>query len=457
MISERERHLNETLLIVEDEETLRGSLGRLFQKAGYIVQTAGSAEEGLEKSLERTFDVVVSDILLPGIDGIELLNRLKEAESGQIFIVMTAFASLDTAVRALRAGAYDYIMKPVMHEEIKQVVQNSLRERRLLRENVLLKREMDSDYDFSRIVGNSPRLRSIIDEVKMVSGSRSNVLILGETGTGKELMARVMHANSSRKDHPFVPINCSAIPEALIESELFGHVKGAFTGAVESKNGLFEEAEGGTVFLDEIGDMPKSFQVKLLRVIEDLEIRHVGSTKIRTVDIRLIIATNRDLKEAVGKGEFREDLFYRINGITVEMPSLKERREDIPDLSRHFLKKYVSDARKPGLDISGDAIDVLSGYAWPGNIRELQNVIERAVLICNKTLIGPEHLSISVQGSDSFMEDAVREGFSIDGYTRAFVAGYQDTKGEQELADHLGITRKTLWEKRKKWGLKRPA
>ncbi len=449
--------MNETLLIVEDEETLRGSLGRLFEKAGYIVQTAGSAEEGLEKSLERTFDVVVSDILLPGIDGIELLNRLREAESGQIFIVMTAYASLDTAVRALRAGAYDYIMKPVMHEEIKQVVLNSLRERRLLRENVLLKREMDLDYDFSRIVGNSPRLRSIIDEVKMVSGSRSNVLILGETGTGKELMARVMHANSSRKDHPFVPINCSAIPEALIESELFGHVKGAFTGAVESKNGLFEEAEGGTVFLDEIGDMPKSFQVKLLRVIEDLEIRHVGSTKIRTVDIRLIIATNRDLKEAVGKGEFREDLFYRINGITVEMPSLKERREDIPALSRHFLEKYTAEARKPGLDISGDAIDVLSGYAWPGNIRELQNVIERAVLICNKTLIGPEHLSISVQGSDSFMEDAVRQGLSIDGYTRAFVAGYQDTKGEQELADHLGITRKTLWEKRKKWGLKRPA
>ncbi|MCK4911149.1 MAG: sigma-54-dependent Fis family transcriptional regulator, partial [Thermodesulfovibrionales bacterium] len=250
--------MNETLLIVEDEETLRESLGRLFEKAGYVVETAGSAEEGFEKSAKSTFDVVVSDILLPGIDGIELMDRLKEAEPGQIFIVMTAYASLDTAVRALRAGAYDYIMKPVMHEEIKQVVQNSLRERRLQRENVLLRREIDTDYDFSSIVGDSPRLRSVINEVKMVSDSRSNMLILGETGTGKELMARVIHANSSRKEMPFVPINCSAIPEALIESELFGHVKGAFTGAVDSKTGLFEEASGGTVFLDEIGDMPKS-------------------------------------------------------------------------------------------------------------------------------------------------------------------------------------------------------
>ena len=449
--------MNETLLIVEDEETLRESLGRLFQKAGYVVETAASAEEGLEKFSKNTFDVVVSDILLPGIDGIELLERLKEAEPGQIFIVMTAYAALDTAVRALRAGAYDYIMKPVMHEEIKQVVLNSLRERRLQRENVLLRREIDTDYDFSRIVGNSPSLRTVIDEVKMVSDSRSNMLVLGETGTGKELIARVIHANSSRKDMPFVPINCSAIPEALIESELFGHVKGAFTGAVESKTGLFEEASGGTVFLDEIGDMPKSFQVKLLRVIEDHEVRLVGSTKSRTIDIRFITATNRDLKVAVAEGTFREDLFYRINVITVEMPSLRERREDIPALSRHFVEKCAAEARKPGLDISGDAVEVLSGYAWPGNIRELQNVIERAVLICDKTLIGPEHLSISVQGSDSFMEDAVRKGLSIDDYTRAFVAGYQDEMGEQELADRLGITRKTLWEKRKKWKLKRPS
>ncbi len=449
--------MSEKLLIVEDEETLRESLGRLFEKAGYVVETAGSAEEGLERSAESSFDVVISDILLPGIDGIELLNLLKEAEPGQIFIVMTAYASLDTAVRALRAGAYDYIMKPVMHEEIKQVVSNSLRERRLQRENVLLKREIDTDFDFSRIVGKSQGLRTIIDEIKMVSDSRSNMLILGETGTGKELIARVIHANSLRKEMPFVPINCSAIPEALLESELFGHVKGAFTGAVGSKIGLFEEADGGTVFLDEIGDMPKSFQVKLLRVIEDHEIRLVGSTKSRIIDIRFITATNRDLEEAVAGGGFRKDLFYRINVITLEMPSLKERHEDIPDLSRHFLEKYAAEARKPGLDISGDAVDVLSGYAWPGNIRELQNVIERAVLICDKPLIGPEHLSITAHGSDSFMEDSVCSGLSIDEYTRAFVTGYQDAMGEQELADSLGITRKTLWEKRKKWSLKRPS
>ncbi len=444
-----------TLLIVEDEDTLRESLGRLFKKAGYDVETAGSAEEGLQMSSTKFFDVVVSDILLPGIDGIELLTRLKESEPSQIFIVMTAYASLDTAVRALRAGAYDYIMKPVMHEEIKQVVSNSLRQRSLQRENVLLKREIGHDYDFSSMIGESPRLRAIIDEIKKVADSRSNMLVLGETGTGKELLARVMHGNSARKDMPFVPINCSAIPEALLESELFGHVKGAFTGAVASKAGLFEEADGGTVFLDEIGDMPKSFQVKLLRVIEDLEIRPVGSTKSRKVDIRIICATNMDLKEAVKEGKFREDLFYRVNVITVEMPSLKDRKEDIPALSRNFVERYAAQSGKAGLDLSGDAVEALSNYAWPGNIRELKNVIERAVLICDNTLIGPEHLSGSIRSAESFVDEAVGEGLSIDDYTRAFVSGYQDSMGEQELADRLGITRKTLWEKRKKWGLKR--
>jgi DNA-binding NtrC family response regulator len=447
--------LSDKLLIVEDEETLRESLGRLFEKAGYEVETAGSAEDGLKKAKESAFDVVISDILLPGIDGIDMLTRFKESDPKQIFLIMTAYASLDTAVRALRAGAYDYIMKPVMHAEIKQVVHNALRERRLQRENVLLKREIKQDYDFSSIVGNSASLNAVKDEVKLVADSTSNVLILGETGTGKELIARVIHANSSRRDMPFVPINCSAIPEQLIESELFGHVRGSFTGAVANKTGLFEEADGGTVFLDEIGNMPKSFQVKLLRVIEDLEIRMVGSTRVRKVDIRIISATNLDLKQAVSDGEFREDLFYRVNVITVDMPSLKQRQDDIPALCRHFVEEFSMRSGKPGLDISGDAVKMLTGYAWPGNIRELKNVIERAVLICDKPLIGTEHLTGTVHNSSSFLEHAVVDGLSIDDYTRSFVSKYQDSLGEQELADKLGITRKTLWEKRKKWGLKR--
>jgi DNA-binding NtrC family response regulator len=449
--------VSETLLIVEDEETLRESLRRLFEKEGFRVETVGTAEDAMPRFEDDIFDVVISDILLPGIDGIEMMTRLKESQPEQAFIIMTAYASLDTAVRALRAGAYDYIMKPIMHEEIKQVVRNCLRESRLRRENVLLKREMDYDYDFSRILGPSARIKEVIDEARKVVDTKSNVLVLGETGTGKEFLARVMHANSSRKDMPFVPINCSAIPENLLESELFGHAKGAFTGAVASKPGLFDEADGGTVFLDEIGDMPKNFQVKLLRVIEDHEIRLVGSTKSRKVDLRFITATNRDLLEAVRSGDFREDLYYRINVITLEMPPVRERSGDIPLLVKYFVEKYALEAGKGSMEISDGAMKELKGYPWPGNVRELQNVIERAVLLCDGNVVRKEHLSRNIRGSDEFLGDSVNGGLSIEEYTRRFVQHHQGRLGEQELADRLGITRKTLWEKRKKWGLKKPS
>ncbi len=315
--------MEHALLIVEDEETLRESLRRLFVKEGYRVETAPTAEEALKLLEEESFDVIISDIILPGMDGIEMLTRIRDIQPDQIFIVITAYASLETAVRALRIGAYDYIIKPIIHEEIKQVVRNAIRQQGLERENQFLKRQVEQGYDFTSIIGEAGSLKGVIEEVRKIADTRSNVLLLGETGTGKELFARVIHKNSSRADLPFVPINCSAIPEPLLESELFGHVKGAFTGAITSKLGLFEEANGGTVFLDEIGDMPLSMQAKLLRVLEDQEIRPVGSTKTKRVDVRFISATNQDLKETVRNGDFREDLYYRINVISLSLPSLK--------------------------------------------------------------------------------------------------------------------------------------
>ncbi|HHN64881.1 MAG TPA: sigma-54-dependent Fis family transcriptional regulator [Nitrospirae bacterium] len=448
--------MSKSILIVEDEETLRESIRRIFTKEGYIVDTTGTAEEALTLVGENFYDIIITDIILPGMDGLEMLERVKELHPEQIFIVITAYASIDTAVKALRLGAYDYIMKPIIHEEIKQVVRNAITEKNLKAENRLLKQALSKEYDFSKVIGESKQIKAVLEEIKKIADSKSNVLLLGETGTGKELFARVIHNNSSRADMPFVPINCSAIPESLLESELFGHIKGSFTGAVTNKKGLFEEADGGTVFLDEIGDLPPSFQVKLLRVLEDQMVRPVGSTKFREVDIRFITATNRNLYEAVKEGRFREDLYYRINVITLELPPLRDRKEDIPLLARYYLNKYTRDFGKEDKELTPEALSLLVGYRWPGNIRELQNVLERAVLISEGRYIKPEHFPDNIRMGDSFVEDSLKKGLSIEEYTRAFILKYQHVYSEQELADRLGITRKTLWEKRKKLGIKKP-
>ena len=443
------------ILIVEDEETLRESLKRIFVKDGFTVDSADSAENGLAFLETSIYDVIISDIILPGIDGIEMLSKIRKELPDQIFIVMTAYASIETAITALRAGAYDYIMKPVMHEEIKQVVKNALRQKHLQIENILLKREIGKSYDFSSIIGESSSLKMIIDEVKKIADTRSNVLLLGETGTGKELFARVIHHNSSRRDMPVVPINCSVIPENLIESELFGHLKGSFTGAVSSKKGLFEETDGGTIFLDEIGDISPYFQIKLLRVLEDQMIRPVGSTKSLKVDLRIVAATNRDLEVAVRDGDFREDLFYRINTITLRIPPLRERKEDIPLLIRKFLVKYSGELQKHISEIEDEAVSRMINYHWPGNIRELQNVIERAILIADKSTITTENLPEAIKGGGTFQETSLEKKRSIEDYTKAFIIEYQTLHNEQQLAAMLGITRKSLWEKRKKWGIEK--
>lgn len=443
------------MLIVEDEETLRESLRRLFQREGFVVDTAPTAEDGFSLATESSYDIIVSDIILPGMDGIEMMGRIREQIPGQVFIVMTAYASLDTAVKSLRVGAFDYILKPIMHNEIKQVVRNAITQETLRRENALLKKQYVPRSDYVSIIGHDPALMAVIDEVRKIADSRSNVLLLGETGTGKELFARVIHNNSSRKDMPFLPINCSAIPETLLESELFGHLRGSFTGALSNKLGLLEEADGGTVFLDEIGDIPLSIQVKLLRVLEDQEIRSVGSTKSRKVNLRLITATNRDLKEAVATGRFREDLYYRINVIGLRLPPLRERRDDIPILIKHFLTKFAAEFGRQLKDISPEALTALRAYDWPGNIRELQNVMERALLISEGEGIGVKHLPVNFHAKEQFSVVSLDRELSIDEYARTFVQSFQHRYSEQELAEKLGITRKTLWDKRKKWGLPR--
>jgi DNA-binding NtrC family response regulator len=443
----------ERLLIVDDEATLCESLRRVFEREGFEVLTAPDAEAALALFEEGAFDLILSDILLPAMDGIEFLQAVKKRAPEQIVIIMTAYASIETAVGALRAGAHDYILKPVIHDEIKRLVRLALNERALRAENILLKKQIEDRFDFEHIRGRSPAIQDLIEQVKKIADSRSNVLILGETGTGKELFTRAIHFNSSRRNRPFVPINCSAIPDNLLESELFGHVKGAFTGATQTKRGLLEEADGGTVFLDEIADLGFSLQAKLLRVIDDHEIRPLGSTQSRKVDLRLVAATNKDIRQAVKAGTLREDLYYRLSVVTLHLPALRERKEDIPLLAQQFVIKYAQELTKEAREITPSAVKLLADYDWPGNVRELQNVIERAVLLSEGKSILPEHLPDGIRKGETFILKALDESLSIENYTKEFIKRYESSMNEQRLADMLGITRKALWEKRKRWGL----
>jgi DNA-binding NtrC family response regulator len=441
------------ILIVEDERTLAESLKRVLAREGYETDLSLSAEEALEKIGSTVYDIIITDILLPGIDGIQILKAVKSRHPDQIVIIMTAYASLETSVEALRAGAYDYITKPIIHEELKQVVKNALRQKQLISENLFLRREIHKRYDFGNIIGESEEIKKTLAEVKKIANAKSNVLILGETGTGKELIARAIHYNSNRSSMPFIPINCSAIPENLLESELFGHVKGAFTGAVISKKGLFEEANGGTVFLDEIADLSLRLQAKLLRVLEDQEIRPVGGNQSHKINIRFIAATNRDIVQEVLQGRFREDLYYRINVILIKLPPLRNRSNDIELLTRYFIQKYSTEIGRPVREISDGAMQRLLSYHWPGNVRELQNIIERAVLISEGGVITEKDLPETLKDKGMLLNTAIENRLSIREYTKSFILRYENIYSEQQIADMLGITRKSLWEKRKKWGL----
>jgi len=380
------------ILVVDDEESIREFLEIMLRKEGYEVTTAEDGQKALDVIKKKTFDLVISDLQMPNMTGLELLKNVRDQYPDLLFMMITAFGTTETAVEAMKLGAYDYITKPFKIDEVRIVIGNALRSKNLETENRTLKKELGKEYSFQSLVGNSEPMHRIFDMVKRVSGTPTNVLITGESGTGKEVVAKAIHFNGPLKDKPFVTINCGAIPENLMESEMFGHKKGSFTGAVVDKAGLFEVADGGTLFLDEVGELPLSIQVKLLRAIQERVIRRVGGTEDTKIEVRLMAATNRDLEDMVKKGTFRQDLFYRLNVINIRTPALRERSDDIPLLANHFLKKYNDRLSKTIGGISAEAMDMLKKYDYPGNVRELENIIERTVALEGGATILPESL-----------------------------------------------------------------
>ena len=393
--------MKKRILIVDDELSMREFLDILLSGEGYIVDSAESGSAAVEKIANNSYHIVMTDIQMPGIGGIEVLKKAKEYSPNTEVIMMTAYASAETAVDAMKAGAYDYVSKPFKVDEIKIIIRNAIEKIDLSMENLLLKRELKEGFKFGDIVGLSSQMREIYELIKRVAATKTNILVSGESGTGKELVARSIHSNSKRSDKSFITVNCGAMPENLLESELFGHKRGAFSGAICDKPGLFEMANGGSIFLDEIGEMPLQLQVKILRVIQEKEFRRVGDVKDIKTDVRIIAATNKDLESASKEGAFREDLYYRLNVIQIKLPSLRERKEDIPPLVSHFLNKYNHELERNIKKISTEAMDVLCSYDFPGNIRELENIIERSVALETSEIIMPESLPESVRRKNS--------------------------------------------------------
>ncbi len=370
-----------SILVVDDEPIMQEILSEFLREEGYGVDVAGSGEEGLERARQSFYDCAIVDLMMPGIDGIETMQQLREIDPSLPVIMVTAFASVESAVEAMKQGAYEYITKPFKNDEVLVVLENAIRTRRLEDEVKSLRRALKDKYRFENIVGKNRLMQEVYALVEQAAPSRSTIMIQGESGTGKELIAKAIHANSARSDKPFVVVNSGSMPADLLESNLFGHVKGAFTGAVARKKGLFEVADGGSIFFDEVGNIGLDVQAKLLRVIQEKEFMRLGSVDTVKVDVRIIAATNADLKLAVAAGTFREDLYYRINVITITLPPLRNKADDIPLLTQYFLDKYGVENRREGLRIADDALDLLKQYAWPGNVRELENAIERAVVL----------------------------------------------------------------------------
>ena len=385
--------LKDKILVADDEQSMREFLDIMLKKEGYKVSLAPNGEEVLKLIEKDIFDLILMDIRMPRLDGISTLKKIKAISQETIVIMITAYASADTAIRAMKEGAYDYITKPFRVEEIKLIIKNALEKKHLQKENILLKQVVRDRYHFENILGQSSKMLDLYKLLEKVAPTKTNILITGESGTGKELVAKAIHYNSPRKEKPFVTLNCGAIPEALIESELFGHMKGAFTDAIATKKGLFEIADEGAIFLDEISELPLLMQVKLLRVLQDREFKRVGGTEDIRVDVRITSATNRDLEEAVREKRFREDLYYRLNVIQIKLPPLRERKEDIPLLAMHFFKKYSEELNKSILTISPESVRILLNYDYPGNVRELQNIIERAVALESSQELTGQNLS----------------------------------------------------------------
>ena len=393
-----------TILVVDDERSMRDLLAIMLKREGYEVTTADGGEAALAALKGTGFDLVITDLRMRGMDGLGVLRAAKELDPQAVVLVVTAFASTETAVEAMKLGAYDYITKPFKLEEIRLIIAKALERKRLHEENAALKRQLRRERGFENFVGKSRVMLEIFETIRKTADSTSTVMITGESGTGKELVAQAIHHESPHRNGPFISVNCGAIPEGLMESELFGHVKGAFTGAVASTIGLFSAAQGGTLFLDEITEVTPTVQVKLLRAIQEREVRRVGDTRDVRVDVRLIAASNRDLPKAVAEGALREDLFYRLNVIPIHVPPLRDRREDIPILVTHFLKKICGEMSKPVPIVTPEALALLERYHWPGNIRELENVIERAIVLGGGATLGvealPPDLAVPRESSD---------------------------------------------------------
>jgi two-component system, NtrC family, response regulator AtoC len=446
------------LLVVDDDHETQELLREVLAEEGYHVVTSGSGEEALEIGKQEFFDVIISDMRLgPNLNGLDVLRAYKCVQPESEVILITAFGSMETAIEAVKAGAFDYISKPFKIDEVLLQVRRALGNRNLVRENRNLKRQLGRQVQLSSLVGRSPKMLDIYKKIAMVADSRSTVLIHGESGTGKELVARAIHFNGSRADQCFYAVNCGALTESLLETELFGHVRGSFTGAVENKRGIFEEASGGTVFLDEVSEMSPGLQVKVLRTLEEQEVRRIGSNQVIKIDVRIIAASNQNLVERVEEGKFRQDLFYRLRVIEIELPPLRERREDIPLLVEHFLKKFGQE-RERTFSISPEALSALMSYAWSGNVRELENALESAVALNRSGVIVPEDLPPKVRAdsgngerSESFYADLP----SLEELEKRYLAHVLKATGGNKVktAAILQINRRTLYRKAEKYKL----
>ncbi len=451
------------VLIVDDEKGMRDFLSIMLKKEGYAVSAAESSEGAAERIGRGEFDLIISDISMPGRSGLDLLKQAKGSSPDTPVIMITAYASTESAVEALKLGACDYIIKPFDVEELKIVIRNALEKRRLEQENRILKRELKEKFRVDELVGDSSRMQEVLDLVQRIAPTNSTVLISGESGTGKELVARAIHAGSPRSDRPFVSINCGALPDDLLESELFGHARGSFTGAVTAKRGLFEAADGGSIFLDEIGDTSAAMQVKLLRVLQERRLRRVGGTEETEVDVRVLAATNRDLEQLVREKQFREDLYYRINVIQIRMPALREKPEDIPALALHFLVKCSRSMGKRITHITEEAMRRLKAHDWPGNVRELENVIERAVAPEAGDAITPHSLSRDIlNGSRSAQDFPIQlssDGIDLERQLESLREHYMEealrrAHGVQtKAAELLGMSFRSFRYFAKKYGL----
>ncbi len=446
------------ILVVDDEESMCQVLEIMLSREGYQVTVARSGREAIKKLEKGTFDLLLSDMKLGDTTGLEVFKAAKKKDPNALMIMISAFASAETAVEAMNLGAYDYVPKPFDNEELRQAVAKALKHKTLASEKKALDDDLQKNLHFGRIVGNSPRMMYIYDMIRQVAKTQTNVLITGESGTGKELIARAIHEQSDRREQPFVAINCGGIPETLMESELFGHKKGAFTGAAFDKKGLFEAAQGGTIFLDEIGELSVQIQVKLLRAVQEKTVKPVGGNEDIPVDIRIISATNKKLEDEVIEGRFREDLFYRLNVIEIKVPPLRERKADLEPLAQHFLEKYAREMGKEITKISSYAIDLLKKYDFPGNVRELENLMERSVALSNTNILLPDSLALSVHKrrwiegvkNRRFDIDEVAKGVALDNILAEIEKAYIEKAMEcadgskSRAAELLGINLRSL-------------